>query len=113
MGIDDYVTSDWENGKFTIVSDGKWGSLNGHPLYVITDKQDGDQSIYTVPIKLNGEERTMIVGFDTKNKIYIAQPSIIGKDGIEKVIKLDLTDDENAQYMQCVKAISDGVAKLK
>ena len=51
--------------------------------------------------------------FDTKNKIYIAQPSIIGKDGIEKVIKLDLTDDENAQYMQCVKAISDGVAKLK
>lgn len=116
MGIDDYVKSDWENGKFTIVSDGKWGSLNGHPLYVIIDKQDGDQSIYTVPIKLNGEERTMIVGFDIKNKINkilgtVDRVGLFGGNTNDKIIPLKNGDKITIIMYQ--SEVGAGISELK
>lgn len=72
MGKDSYVTGNWETGYFVINHNGNWGSLDGHPLYVILDDTNAMYNLYRVPIKVNGNMRMMLVGYDRikdENKI--------------------------------------------
>ena len=50
-------------------------------------------------VYLNGE-----YGF--KN-IYAGVPAVIGKEGVEKIIELDLKDEEKNNFKDSVKAVSD------
>jgi malate dehydrogenase len=46
---------------------------------------------------------------------YVGVPTILGKNGVEKVIELDLNDSERAQFQQSlahVKQLAEKVDKL-
>lgn len=40
-------------------------------------------------------------------------PAVLGKNGIEKIIELDLNDEESANFKKTVKAIREDISKLK
>ena len=48
---------------------------------------------------LNGE-------YGTKN-IYAGVPVIIGKNGVEKVIEIELSSEEKEQFNKSIKAVQD------
>lgn len=68
MGTDNYIDKDWTTGTFTAKYNGNWGALDGHPLYVILDESTNDYNIYAVPLKVNGNNVFMKVGFDRKTQ---------------------------------------------
>jgi malate dehydrogenase len=39
------------------------------------------------------------------NGLFVGVPAIVGKNGVEKVIELDLTDDEKAAFDHSVGAV--------
>ena len=48
---------------------------------------------------LNGE-------YNTKN-LYVGVPVVIGKQGVEKIIELDLSIEEKNNFKKSVKAVED------
>ena len=54
---------------------------------------------------LNGE-------YETKN-LYVGVPVVIGKNGVEKVIELKLTDEEKNDFKKSVKAVEDLFSSAK
>ena len=55
--------------------------------------------------KLNGEYGI--------NDLYIGVPVIIGKDGVEKIIEIELNDDEQKMFDHSVDAVKDLLAALE
>lgn len=50
--------------------------------------------------------------YDPEFKAYIGYPAIVGRDGIEKLIELKLTDEEHQKLMKAANKIKDHVQKL-
>ncbi|MBO6108624.1 MAG: hypothetical protein J6P16_04370, partial [Eubacterium sp.] len=68
LGTNNNITEDWENGVFRDDFDGSWGTLNGNFVYMeMTNSEDG-YNIYAIPIKLNGTECVLQVGYDTETE---------------------------------------------
>lgn len=51
--------------------------------------------------------------YDPEFKTYIGYPAIVGRDGIEELIKLKLTDDEHKKLSESAKKIKEHVDGLK
>jgi len=47
------------------------------------------------------------------NGLYIGVPVVIGKDGIEKIIEIELSDEEQAMFDHSVKAVEELVDALR
>ncbi len=79
LGSDSNIIGDWDNGIFKDNFNGKWPMLDEHPVYVeITTEEDG-YNLYSIPIKLNGEECNLLVAytyFDEKYHIIGARKGI-------------------------------------
>lgn len=63
---------------------------------------------------LLGDENTIITVscYDKENDIYIGMPAILNKDGIKKVISLDLKDDEQEKLNHSIKCIKEAINSL-
>jgi len=46
------------------------------------------------------------------NGVYVGVPVLLGKDGIERVIEVPLTEDERAALLQSAEHVKENVAKL-
>ena len=44
--------------------------------------------------------------------LYVGVPIILGGDGVEKIIEIELTDDEMAELQKSVEDIRENVQKL-
>lgn len=47
------------------------------------------------------------------NGVYLGVPAIIGKDGVEKIVELDLADSEKADLVNAAKAVGEKQADIK
>ena len=47
------------------------------------------------------------------NDIFLGVPVLLGKNGVEKIIQLDLTSEEKAALDASAKAVADGVEELR
>jgi malate dehydrogenase len=45
--------------------------------------------------------------------LFIGVPVILGRDGVEKVIEMDLTDEEKAAFKHSVDAVQKTVNEVK
>lgn len=63
-----------------------------------------DRRILPCAVKLNGEYGI--------NDLYIGVPAVIGKNGVEKVVELKLTDDEQQEFNNSVKAVKNLIDSL-
>lgn len=61
--------------------------------------------VFPVCAHLNGE-------YGYKN-IYLGVPVILGKNGVERVIELELDNDDNVKFMQSYKEVQKNVDKMK
>jgi len=50
--------------------------------------------------------------YNEEYKIYIAQPAILGKNGIEKVLDLNLSLEDKFKFENCVNAITSVLNKI-
>ena len=74
LGSDVNIDADWDTGVFRDNFGGTWPMLDGHPVYIeITDEGD-DYNLYSIPIKLNGEECILQVSYSYDTQKY----SILG-----------------------------------
>ena len=63
---------------------------------------------------LNDEHGIISVSrYDKKNNVYISYPAIIGKNGVEENISINLTDRERAKYNASIKVIKDAIKSIK
>ncbi len=46
------------------------------------------------------------------NDMFVGVPAVLGKDGVEKVIELELTDDERGQLTKSADHVKDNVQRL-
>lgn len=47
------------------------------------------------------------------NDVYLGVPAIIGKGGVEKIVELDLADNEKAELVAAAKAVGEKQADIK
>lgn len=58
------IDMDWENGVFTDNFRGVWGSIDGNLCYMEIVYEGDDYNLYSVPVKLNGEDYHLRVVYD-------------------------------------------------
>ncbi len=64
LGSDANTIDDWDSGLFKDNFQGTWPMLDGHPIYIDIIAETDDYNLYSVPIKLNGMECNLLVGYD-------------------------------------------------
>ena len=74
LGSDVNVDADWDSGVFKDNFDGTWPMLDGHPVYIEITEEGDDYNLYSIPIKLNGEECILQVSYSYDTQKY----SILG-----------------------------------
>ena len=70
LGSDANINADWEKGIFKDNFQGKWPMLDGHPIYIEITYEGDDYNLYSVPVKLNGQECNLQVVYTFKDDSY-------------------------------------------
>ena len=70
LGNDVDFKGDWQSGIFHDNFRNVWASIDGHLIFMAVTFSTSEYNIYTVPIKLNGEERTLEISYNYKEKKY-------------------------------------------
>lgn len=74
LGSDVNIDADWDTGVFRDNFSGTWPMLDGHPVYIEITEEGDDYNLYSIPIKLNGEECILQVSYSYDTQKY----SILG-----------------------------------
>lgn len=74
LGSDVNIDADWDAGVFRDNFGGTWPMLDGHPVYIEITEEGDDYNLYSIPIKLNGEECILQVSYSYDTQKY----SILG-----------------------------------
>ena len=77
LGSDANIDADWDTGVFRDNFDGTWPMLDGHPVYIELTEEGDDYNLYSIPIKLNGEECILQVSYNYNDETY----HILGAQG--------------------------------
>ena len=70
LGSDANIDADWDTGVFRDNFDGTWPMLDGHPVYIELTEEGDDYNLYSIPIKLNGEECILQVSYNYNDETY-------------------------------------------
>ncbi|MEX5285006.1 clostripain-related cysteine peptidase [Selenomonas sputigena] len=70
LGSDTNIDADWDTGVFRDNFDGTWPMLDGHPVYIEITEEGDDYNLYSIPIKLNGEECNLQVAYSYDDGTY-------------------------------------------
>ena len=70
LGSDANIDADWDTGIFRDNFDGTWPMLDGHPVYIELTEEGDDYNLYSIPIKLNGEECILQVSYNYNDETY-------------------------------------------
>ncbi len=63
LGRDNDIIADWENGVFKDNFRAVWGAIDGTLVYMELSEEGEDYNLYSIPIKLNGEECSLTVAW--------------------------------------------------
>ena len=124
LGKDNDLECDWEKGVFQDNFRGVWGSINDRECYMELVYEGDDYNLYTVPIKLNGEDSYFLgatSGVDESGQagkdmrplekgdkvaiVYYAQ-SLEGDDEIQEMPDEEFSWKESYQFKE--KDLPDG-----
>ena len=70
VGEDSNVDADWENGVFTDMFIGYWGSIDGHLVTTTVSSVNEDYVLYEIPILYNGEQCVLEVAYIPEDGAY-------------------------------------------
>lgn len=98
LGSDNNITADWENGYFEDNFSGFWGCLDGQPCYMELTYEGEDYNLYSVPVKLNGEDCVLRIAYNFTEEAYEILGAVpageenLGGAAQKNLIKLALGD---------------------
>ena len=78
----------------------------GNAIHVLGSNGSGKTSLLRIISGLTKPTRGIIKKYNTKN-IYAGVPVVIGSDGVEKIVELSLTLDEEANFKKSVESVKD------
>lgn len=64
MGSDNNLKADWKKGVFRDNFVGNWGNLDGHFVYMEVLDENEKYTLYSVPLKVNDEQVSMITAYN-------------------------------------------------
>jgi len=70
MGTDNDLLADWDKGIFKDNFQGNWGNLDGHFVFMEVLQEEDNYTLYSIPINLNGERVSLLVGYNYDNSTY-------------------------------------------
>lgn len=70
LGEDTNIKANWEKGRFVDRFDGTWPALDGHYLYIEVVETTDDYTLYSSPIKLNGNDCNLQFVYDYDEQCY-------------------------------------------
>lgn len=70
LGSDNNINADWENGYFEDNFNGYWGCIGGEPCYMELVYEGEDYNLYSIPVKLNGEDCVLRVAYNFSEEAY-------------------------------------------
>jgi len=56
---------------------------------------------------------TYLNGEYTVDELCIGVPAVLGKEGVERIIELDLEEDEKTMFMNGVKSLKNAISEIK
>ena len=81
LGSDNNINVDYEKGVFEDNFNGEWMTIGGEYVYAELIEQNEDYNLYTIPVKLNGEEKFLKAVYDYKKEEYRILGAYDGMDG--------------------------------
>lgn len=70
LGRDNNIYADWDNGVFRDNFTGRWGSIDGRLVFMELIDEAVDYQLYSVPVRIDGEEYTLLVSYDVASEEY-------------------------------------------
>jgi hypothetical protein len=81
LGSDNNLYCDYEKGVFRENFEGSWMTIGGEFVYAELTEENEDYNLYTIPIRLNGEEKYLKAEYDFNKEEY----NILGAyDGVDE-----------------------------
>jgi len=106
--VSDLIVQKVKNGGTEIVDLLKTGSAFFAPAVSIVSVVESilrdNKNILTCSVLLEGEYNV--------NDLFIGVPVILGKEGIEKIIELDLSEDEKLEFNKSILHIKESIKQL-
>lgn len=109
--INTYLTEEEKNKIYIDVRDAAYDIINkkGSTCYGI-----GMCLTRITNAILNDENSIIPIStYDEKNDVFIGNPAIINKDGVKKLTKLSLTNEEKELYQKSVNIVKEAIMNLK
>ena len=115
LGSDADIDADWEKGVFKDNFQGKWPMLDSHPVYIEITYEADDYNLYSVPIKLNGQECNLQVVYTFKDKSYhiIGARRGLAADGIANRELIQLKAGDTVTTLHYAMTISGDDENLR
>lgn len=128
LGEDDNVIIDGENMLIQDNFDGSWPALEGYPLAIEAVSLTDDMTVYTCPIRLNGEDTNLRIEYhysDNSWKVLGAWDGIDPETGAaaKETIRLKAGDviaplylaiyDEDYEYIEAGEFVLDGEPEIE
>lgn len=96
LGSDNNLYADWDTGYFEDNFNGTWGSIDGNICFMELTFEGEEYNLYSVPIKLNGEECVLRVAYNYTDECYHILGARKGDNGgaaNRKLIKIKPGDE--------------------
>ena len=128
LGEDDNVIIDGENMLIQDNFDGSWPALEGYPLAIEAVSLTDDMTVYTCPIRLNGEDTNLRIEYhysDNSWKVLGAWDGIDPETGAAAKETIRLKDgdviaplylaiyDEDYEYIEAGEFVLDGEPEIE
>jgi len=117
LGTDGDIDADWDKGVFKDNFRNVWPMLDGHPVFIEITAEEDDYNLYSVPIKLNGEECNLQVSYSFKDEKYYILGARKGIDsqgmGDRNLIKLKKGDQiTTIHYVTTISGNESGLTAV-
>ena len=109
LGSDANIDADWDTGIFRDNFDGTWPMLDGHPVYIELTEESDDYNLYSIPIKLNGEECILQVSYNYNDETYhiLGAQRELGESGMSDQELIPLRAGDMVTTIHFAKPVSD------
>ena len=114
LGSDTNIDADWDTGVFRDNFGGTWPMLDGHPVYIEITEEGDDYNLYSIPVKINGEECYLQVkySYDTQEYQILGAYRELEENGTSEQDLMPLKAGDTVTTIHFAKPVSADYSEL-
>ena len=114
LGSDVNIDADWDTGVFRDNFGGTWPMLDGHPVYIEITEEGDDYNLYSIPVKINGEECYLQVkySYDTQEYQILGAYRELEENGTSEQDLMPLKAGDTVTTIHFAKPVSADYSEL-